>query len=175
MARQIAEVDRVGRVRDVDERGAGRAADDRVLLASGLVGPAPDVVQAAAPDVGARHEFEQIDAVARVDAGHPLLALDQVLRRERRGGLGRVPVGREAGEVVGQPLFRRGRASLGGGEWRDQSEGEQRDQLGMARGVEHRSSNSGMPEVSGLGWNVDERTRWGACRPRTTSRVVYAP
>ena len=69
VGRQVAEVDRVVGVGDVDEGGARRAAEQGVFLAVQRVGPTPDVVHLAAADFAGREVAHEVDLIAGVDAG----------------------------------------------------------------------------------------------------------
>jgi hypothetical protein len=65
-------IDRLARVRDVHEGGARRAADQRILATGQRIGPSPDVIPAAAADLGVRQKRHEVDVAAGVGAGHPV-------------------------------------------------------------------------------------------------------
>ena len=87
---QVAEVDGIAGVADVDERGPGRATHERVFPAREGIGPAPHVVAVAAADLRQRQEREEVDVAAGVDAGeaaHAWRGSDRA-ERERRLSIG---------------------------------------------------------------------------------------
>ncbi len=67
---QVAEIHGRTRVRYVDERGSGGAADQRILATRERIGPAPDVIAASAADIAVRQKRHEVDVAARVNAGH---------------------------------------------------------------------------------------------------------
>jgi hypothetical protein len=73
---ELAEVDRIGRIGDPEERDAVRLAEDHVLVTAVGVGPAPQIADPGPVELLLRHEREQVDAVTAeraslpVDAGH---------------------------------------------------------------------------------------------------------
>jgi hypothetical protein len=87
---QVAEVDGIAGVADVDERGPGRATHERVFPAGEGIGPAPHVVAVAASDLRQRQEREEVDVAAGVDAGEAAHARrwSDRAERERRQSIG---------------------------------------------------------------------------------------
>ncbi len=69
VGREISQVDRVLRIRDVDKGGARRAAHDCILFSVLRVRPAPDVIPAAPANGGERQECQQVHVVAGIRAG----------------------------------------------------------------------------------------------------------
>ncbi len=109
LGRQVADVDRVLGVRDVDEGGAVGAPHEGVLDAGHRIGPAPDVVAGAAAEVRQGHLGEQVDAAAGVDVRGAAHAGDGGRaegRRQQQGG-GEDERGRD--EVLGHAGFSSGR------------------------------------------------------------------
>ena len=148
--RQVAQVDRAGRIADVDEGRAVGAAHQRVLFAGEWIGPAPDAAAVAAADRAVGQERAQIDVVARVDARH---AGDARSERHRRHGLSRLLVGQETGaqgcaRILGACVRLRLKAGIG----RHRSAGRQgksKDQRNKGNG--RQQLHSGWSPGNGIG------------------------